>query len=187
MVKNTMKKLLLLLFITLLFSCSRSYEPSDNTLSIKNNMTPGQATQVLQNAIWGTSDPKGVCGSRGFWYDEESNMKVFKDKIVILAHERGKQLKKINQGFDAVVVFEKKYYMFDFEFNKINKIHIYDTPELLPVFPMCNIKDLTKDYLIIDLYDNKLSNLKFTVLKENLDETMAALLIILPNTSIKYN
>jgi len=187
MVKNTMKKLLFLLFITLLFGCSSTYEPSSNTLSIKKNMTSEQAILVLQNAIWGTSDPKGACGSRGFWYDEESNMKVFKDKIVILAHERGKQLRKINQGFDAVVVFEKQYYMYDFEFDKINKIHIYDTPELLPVFPVCNIKDLAKDYLIIDLYDNKLSNLKFTVLKENFDETMAALLVIFSNTPIQFN
>ena len=177
----------MLLFISLLIGCSNSYEPSDKTLSIKTNMSAEQAVLTLQNAIWEASNSKGICGSRGFWYDDESNMKVFKDKIVILAHKRGKQLRKIDQGFDEVVVFEKQYYMYDFIFNNINNIHIYDTPLLLPVFPNCNKKDLTEDYLIIDLYEHKLSNLKFTVLKENFDKTMAALLIIFDNTPIQFN
>jgi len=142
-------------------------------------MTSEQAIQILQKAVWDIKGFKGICGSRGFWYDDASNMKVHKDKITMLAHKRGKQLKKIEQGFNGVVVFEKQYFEFDFEFSKVNSIQIYDDPLLLPVFPACNKKDLTEKYLVIDLFIDKLNSLKFIVLEKEFDRTMAAMSILL--------
>ena len=148
-------------------------------------MTSEQAIEVLQKAIWDIKGSKGICGSRGFWYDDASNMQVHKDKISLLSHKRGKQLKKIEHGFNGVVVFEKQYLRFDFEFNKVNAIYIYDDPLLLPVFPTCNKNDEMEDYFIIDLFGDKLTNLKFTILEKELDKTMAAISIIFTGKPIE--
>ena len=179
-----MKKLITILFLAFLVACSSSYAPSEKMLSYKEGMTSDQAVQVLQKAIWNSKGSKGICGSRGFWYDDSSNMKVYQDKVILLEHKRGKQLKKIERGFNGVVVFEKQYFEFDFEFNKINSIHIYDDPLLLPVFPACNKMDLAEKYFIIDLFGGKLNSLKFIVLEKEFDKTMAALSILFINKPV---
>lgn len=154
-------------------------------LSLKKVMTIEQAVAVLQEGIWGETESKGICGARGFWYDEEAKMSVFKDKISMLAHERGRQLKNTKyQGADDIVVFEKQYYKYDFDLAVISQINIYDEPMLLSVFPECNIKNSNEKYMIIDLFTDKKNNLKFIVYIENFDRTMAALSILLPNKKI---
>jgi len=173
-----MKSLLMFLFLVLLMACSSSYEPSEKMLVYKKDMTTEQAVQILQKAIWDIKGTKGICGSRGFWYDDASKMKVYNDKISMLAHRRGRQLKKVERGFNGVVVFEKQYFEFDFEFSKVGDIYIYDDPFLLPVFPACNKKDLTEKYFIIDLFVDKLNSLKFMVMGKEFDKTMAALSIV---------
>lgn len=179
-----MKILLNSMFLVLLVACSPSYAPSEKMLAYKKTMTAEQAVQILQQVIWDINGVKGICGSRGFWYDDASKMKVHKDKITMLAHKRGRQLRKIEQGFNGVVVFEKQYFEFVFQLNKVNSINIYNDPLLLPVFPACNKKELTEKYFIIDLFNDKLNNLKFFVLEKELDKTMAALSIILEGKAI---
>ncbi|MCK4708154.1 MAG: hypothetical protein KAU21_06005, partial [Gammaproteobacteria bacterium] len=82
-------------------------------------------------------------------------------------------------------VFEKQYYKYDFEFNKISNINVYDNPALLPTFPVCNKKELKEKYLIIDLYADELNNFKFIILDENFSKTMAALAILLPEKPVQ--
>ena len=179
-----MKTLISGILIILLSACSSSYTPTDKMLGFKKNMSDDQAVQVLQSAIWGVSEPRGICGARGFWYDKESNMKVNNDKISMLSYKRGKELKKISKGFNDVVVFEKQYYEYDFEFATVKQINVYDDPLRLPVFPECNKPDFKGKYLIIDLFSDKKTNLKFLVLVEDLDIMMAAVSILFPDKSI---
>jgi len=179
-----MKNRYMLLFLILLTGCSSSYSPSEKMLAYKKNMSSDQAVEVLQKAIWDNSEPEGICGTRGFWHDDASNMKVQADKISMLSHKRGKQLKKVDKGFSGVVVFEKQYYKYNFEFNKISSIDIYDDPRVLPYFPVCNIKDLKDKYFIIDLYSDEKSSLKFIVLDKNFDQTMAALSTLLSDKPV---
>ena len=180
-----MKIISMIILILLLGGCSSGYTPSEKMLEYKKSMTVEQAIQVIQKSIWDVSGLKGICGSRGFWYDDKSNMLVYEDKISMLAHKRGRELEKHHQGFDAIVVFEKQYYEYDFMFNVIDSIVIYDDPYLLPVFPLCNKDVLDEGYLIIDLFGDKLNNFKFIVLAKDFDETMAALSIILPDKPVK--
>lgn len=179
-----MKLLISGLFIILLAACSSTYTPTDKMLSLKKNMSVDQAVQVLQSAIWGASDPKGICGARGFWYDKESNMKVQLDRISMLSHKRGKELKKISKGFNDIVVFEKQYYEYDFDLTTVKQINIYDDPLILPVFPECNKPDSNEKYLIIDLFSDKKNNLKFIVYIEDFDKIMAAISIVLSSNDI---
>lgn len=166
-------------------ACSSSYTPGEKMLAYKKNMSLEQAKEVVQKNIWNVGGSTGICGSRGFWYDDESNMLVHNDKISLLAHKRGKQIKKLNQsGFDDINVFEKQYYKYDFEFNKLSRVNIYDDPLLLPVFPECNIKNSNNNYRIIDLYGDELNNVKFIVYEKDFDETMAALSILLPDVPL---
>ena len=175
------------IFILIIFTgaCSSSYTPTEEMLALKKNMTVEQATQVVQTGIRELKDIKGICGSRGFWYDDASNMLVHEDGISLLAHKRGKVLRKVNQGFSDITVFEKQYYEYDFEFNRISSINVYDNPALLPTFPGCNKKDLSENYLIIDLYGDELNNLKFIVYEKDFNKTMAALTILLAGKPVK--
>lgn len=179
-----MKLLISGLFVILLTACSSPYAPTDKMLALKKNMSAEQAVQVLQSAIWGATEPRGICGARGFWYDKESNMKVQLDKISMLSHKRGKELKKISKGFNDVVVFEKQYYEYDFDLTEVKQINIYDDPLRISVFPECNKPVSSEKYLIIDLFSDKKTNLKFTVYIEDLDKTMAAISIVLPTIKI---
>ena len=159
-----MKKSFIVLMLFFISSCSSSYTPSEKMLAYKKDMTIDQAKEILQKAVWGNETMSGICGSRGFWYDENADMHIEKSKITMLAHKRGKELKEKSQKFDDLVVFEKQYYQYEFEFSNINNIIIYDDPYLLPVFPVCNKKDIKTAYFIIDLFKDKLSNFKFIVM-----------------------
>jgi len=180
-----MKYLVLTLLIVFLSSCSSSYTPSEQMLAYKKNMTIEQAKSTVQESINDVSGLSGICGARGFWYDHKSNIQVFENKIFLNAYKRGRELANTNKGFDDIVVFEKEYYDYEFEFNKLVSINIYDDPLLLPVFPDCSKKDLNKNNFIIDLYIDKLNNLKFIVSEQDFDKTMAALSLLLGNVPIQ--
>lgn len=180
-----MNKFIPLFFLVLLTSCSSPYAPSDKMLALKKEMSKEQAVAVLQEGIWGVAESKGICGARGFWYDKEAKMTVFNDKVSMLAHERGRQLKNTKyKGADDIVVFEKQYYKYDFDLVGINQINIYDDPLMLSVFPECNKTNSNEQYKIIDLFTDKKNNLKFIVYLEQFDKTMAALSILLPNKNV---
>ncbi len=178
-----MKKLIVLHFVIFMISCSSSYTPDEKVLAYKKDMNLSQAIEVLQKSLWGDDQSQGVCGSRGFWYDNQSGMQVHEKGVSLLAHKRGKILSRKPQQIGEVIVFEKQYFKYEFEFEKVNAINIYDDPLLLPVFPECNIKDKTKDYYIIDLYVDDLNNIKFIVYQDDFDKTMAALMIIFEGKS----
>jgi len=177
-----MKKLLsffVLVFLTV--ACSSEYTPDDKMLALRNVMDIDQSVDVLQNQIWKSAEAKGICGSRGFWYDNKSDIKVYNDRITMLAHKRGRQINETNQGFDDIVVFEKEYYRYEFPFSDVVSINIYDDPLLLAVFPECNISDSNERYFIVDFFADKQSNLKFIVFVDDFDKTMAALSILFPD------
>ena len=180
-----MKTILLLsITLSLFVACSSSYSPDEKMLAFKNSMSSEEAVAFLQERIWEDKSTGGICGSRGFWYDEESAMKITADKVSLLAHRRGRQLKKQSQSFGSVAVFEKQYYYYDFIFSNINKIIIYDDPRLLSVFPTCNLKNTNKKYFIIDLFTDKSLNLKFIVQENDFSQTMAALSILIPEKPV---
>ncbi len=154
-------------------------------LALKKDMSAEQASQIMQTIIWNPEDLTGICDSRGFWFDDDANMLVHENSISLLAHKRGKQLRSIDQKFGDLIVFEKQYYKYEFEFNTINNINIYDNPALLPTSPGCNQKDLEENYLIIDLHGDELNNLKFIVTEKDFDKTMAALTTLLPDKIVK--
>ena len=180
-----MKILPLFIVVILISACSSSYTPDEEMLALKKNMSIEQAMQVVQTAISDTENLKGICGSRGFWYDENSNMIVQQTGIAILAHKRGKILRSSNKGFGDTTIYEKQYYKYNFDFNKISSINIYKNPALLPTFPTCNKKDLKENYLVIDLHGDELTNLKFIVSESDFSKTMAAITLLLPDTVIK--
>ncbi len=180
-----MKTILLLsLTVSLFVACSSAYSPDEKMLAFKASMSSAEAVEFLQVRIWEDKTTHGICGSRGFWYDEESAMKVDEDKVLLLAHRRGRQLKKQSQSFGSVVVFEKQYYYYDFVFSNVNKIIIYDDPRLLSVFPSCNLKNVNEKYFIIDLFTDKSLNLKFIVQVNDFSQTMAALSILMPKKPV---
>jgi len=179
-----MKIQLIIIFVILLSACDTSYSPSENMLQYKKAMSTEKAIEVLQDKIWLNDHNYGICGSRGFWFDNKSDMHVSNDGVSMLSHRRGKQLKKRSQSFDDQVVFEKQYYQYEFHFNKIVAINVYDDPLLLPVFPDCNKRDLSGKYRVIDLYVDKLNNLKFIVLEKDFDESMAALSVLMPDKPV---
>ncbi|MCW9014782.1 MAG: hypothetical protein OQL06_13475 [Gammaproteobacteria bacterium] len=166
-----------------LYACSSDYVPSEKMLTLKQDMTEQQAQKYLQQRIWDSKDLKGICGSRGFWYDQNSDMTVYKDGISLLAHRRGKVLEKHPQQMGEVVVFEREYYQYDFLFEQVTSIDVYDDHLRLPTFPECNKKTADK-YFIVDLYGDELNNLKFVVFEEDFDKTMAAVSIVLSSKPI---
>ena len=167
-----MKILLLSIATLLLCACSSSYTPSEKMLAYKKNMNTEQAIDILQQEIWGTKDSQGICGSRGFWYDSNAKMQVHKDHISMLSHKRGKVLRTHQKKIGEVVVFEKQYYEYEFAFDKITGINIYDDLRILPVFPDCKLKDFDEKYLVIDLFADDLNNLKFIVLEKDFDQAI---------------
>ena len=178
------KTVFFLTLIALLYACSSEYQPSAQVQALKKQMSGEQAQKYLQQRIWEAKGSQGICGSRGFWYDQNADMTVYKDGISMLAHRRGKVIGKHEKKIGEVVVFERAYYQYDFLFEKITSINVYDDHLLLPTFPECN-KKIVEKYLIIDLYADDLSNLKFVVLTEDLDKTMAAISIVMPDKPIR--
>ena len=175
---------LVMAFAMLLAGCSSDYQPSQKMRALKQQMNKEQARNVLQQRLWDADAPQGICGSRGFWYDSNANMEVHNDRIAMLAHRRGELLRKHPKKIGEVMVFEKQYYRYDFLFDRITRVDIYKDARLLPVFPDCNKKNIEGDYFIIDLYVDELNNLKFIVLPQTFNETMAALGILLPDTPV---
>jgi len=176
-----MKILLLCIASCWLLACSSSYSPSEKMLAFKKDMSTEQAQQILQQVIWGDKLAHGICGSRGFWFDDNADMNVQPDRITMLAHKRGKLLRKLQKKIGEVVVFEKQYYEYAFPFDRVERVNVYNDPRLLPVFPDCNKKDFKKDYRIVDLYIDEFNNLKFIVPTENFDKTMAAVSLLMPD------
>lgn len=179
-----MKIIPIFILILLGAACSSSYTPSAEMLALKKDMSAEQASQIMQTIIWNPVESKGICDSRGFWFDENANMLVHENSISMLAHKRGKQLRSVDQKFGDLTVFEKQYYKYEFEFNKLSLIDIYNNPKLLPTSPGCNKKDLAENYLIIDLHADELNNLKFIVSEKDFDKAMAALTVLLPDIAI---
>lgn len=179
-----MRIILLCIFSVALYACSSSYSPSEKMLAYKKDMNTEQARQVLQQVIWGDKVSRGICGSRGFWYDDNAAMEVHADRIVMLAHRRGELLRQHQKKIGEVNVFEKQYYEYAFRFDQLSRINVYDDPRLLPVFPDCNKKDFNKEYRIVDLYIDELNNLKFIVPQKEFDRSMAALSLLLPDVPI---
>lgn len=180
-----MKTVLIFIMALQVAACSSDYVPDEKMLAYKKDMNVEQAKEIIQKQLWPNQEIQGICGSRGFWYDNNSEMLVGEDKINLLAHKRGKQLKKKSQNFDDIVIFEKSYYEYEFGFNDVNAIYIYRDPGLLPYFPGCNKKDITEKYVIIDLFNDELNNLKFIVPGNEFDRTMAALSILFPGREVK--
>ena len=180
-----MKYIILTLFVFLLSSCSSSYTPSEQMLAYKKTMTVEQAKLIVQDSINDISGLSGICGARGFWYDDKANMQVFENNISLKAYKRGKELKNTNRGFNDIVVFEKLYYDYVFKFKNVISINLYDDPLLLPVFPDCYNKELNKNNLIIDLYADKLNNIKFIVNNQDFDKVMAALSLLLVDIPVE--
>jgi hypothetical protein len=180
-----MKILLPSLIALTLLACSSGYTPSERMLELKKNMTTEQAIAILQKKIWGDKKSPGICGARGFWYDENADFIVQADGISLLSHKRGKLLRKHQRTVGEVMVFEKQYYRYDFYFDRIQQINIYDDHRLLPAFPYCNRKTPDKKYRILDLYGDDLNSLKFTVAEEDFDKTMAALSLVFANVPVQ--
>ncbi len=172
-----MKLIRFLLIMVMLASCSSSYDASVKVRKIKDNLSVDEALSILQKNIWPDNKVGSVCGASGFWYDENSDMEVKKEGVSLLSHKRGKVLKQYNQKqIGEVVVFEREYYKYFFDFSKVKEITVYSDYRLLPTFPVCNKKDMSESYIIVDLYISKQSNMKFVVKQESQDELMAALL-----------
>ncbi|MCW9048200.1 MAG: hypothetical protein OQK46_09005 [Gammaproteobacteria bacterium] len=180
-----MKYIILTLLAVFVSSCSSSYTPSEQMLALKKTMTGEQARTIIEESINDLSKLSGICGARGFWFDDKANIQVFENKIFLNAYKRGKELKNTNRGFNDIVVFEKEYYAYDFEFNKLVAINLYDDPLLLTGFPDCYKKDLNKNNIIIDLYADKLNNIKFIVNKKDFDKVMAALSLLLVDIPVE--
>jgi hypothetical protein len=179
-----MKRLFIIVTLFFLQACTSEYSPDEKVREIRKNMTPEKAVAVLQKAIWEVDEPQGICGARGFWYDSNADLKVDNDGIAMLAHERGRLLRKHDKKIGEVMVFEKQFYRYRFEFDRLTEINIYDDPRLLPVFPECNKQPLDQPYFIIDLYADELNNLKFIVMPDDFDNTLAALSFLLPQLPI---
>lgn len=174
------------LFIAALLvtGCSSSYTPGEATQRYLSEMQQQRAIEILQQAVWPVDAVAGICGSRGFWYDENSDVNVTADGMDLLSHKRGKVLAKHPQQIGEVVVFEKQYYRYHFDFSSLQAIYLYRDPRLLPVFPGCNRKQSTQRYWIIDLYAAETSNIKLTVTDDRFDELMAALLYLFPELPV---
>ena len=179
-----MKTLITFLVVLLLTSCTSEYSPSEQMLAFKKDMTAEQAVAQLQKIIWSNELVPAVCGSRGFWFDKDSNMKVSADGITMLAFKQGREIEKKPQGFDELIVYEKETYDYEFMFDKVNSIVLYHDPTLLPLFPECN-QQLKDKYWVVDLYVDKLNSMKFIVMNNELDKTMAALTLVMPDKPVK--
>lgn len=179
-----MKKLWPLL-VLMLAGCSSEYVPSEKMLQIKKEMDQQQAVDQVQMIVWERIAPRGICGSRGFWYDDKSDMKFSTAGVDLLAHKRGRVLEKHPQQIGDIIVFEKEYYRYHFDFSKVNNIYIYSDPRLLPVFPECNRKMMKEPYQIIDLNVDDNTSLKFVVQQSDFDRTMAALSILFTNKPMR--
>ncbi len=179
-----MRHYYLLALSLLLSSCSSEYAPSEAMLRYKSEMNLVQALEVLQQRIWSEKGAEGICGSRGFWYDEKSDFKFTQGGIDLFAYKRGKVTKKIRQKLGDIIVFERDYYKYHFDFSKVRAIHIYDDPLLLPAFVQCNTKEAIEKYYIIDIYQTDSVNIKFIVYEQNLDKALAALSIVFPDIVI---
>ena len=180
-----MKSILIILLTIFVYSCSSDYLPNEKMLAFKKNMTIDDAKAVLQLRIWDVEDPQGICGARGFWFDNNSKMQVLEDRISMLAHKRGDVLRKHPAKIGEVVVFEKSYYEYDFQFSLVKVINVFDDPLLLPAFPYCNRKEMTGSYFIIDLFGDDLNSLKFIVPADEFDKTMAALSIMFKDIPVR--
>jgi len=180
------KSFLVVVFMALfLLACSADYSPDEKVRDYQKSMSVEQAVTILQQSIRGKNSPAGICGSRGFWFDNNSDIRVHRDKITLLSFRRGRQLEKKEHSFDDIVVFEKQYYEYTFDLSRLESINIYDDPLLLPVFPDCSRNDIGDKYYIIDLFIDKSSNLKFIVQSRDFDKTMAAILVLLPEVPVK--
>lgn len=181
-----MKLNVFIIALLLVSACSSSYIPSDQMLAYKKNMSQQEAQEILQKTIWSKGLNQGVCGARGFWYDDKSAMRVENGGISILAHKRGRQIKKHNPLYKskAIIVYEKQYYMYQFEFNKITSIEIYDDPLRLSRFPYCNDKNRQSPYRVLDLFVDKTHNFKFMLDNNAFDKVMAALSLLVKNKPV---
>lgn len=180
-----MRILSIFIILLSLVACSADYSPSDTMLKYKQDMSKEQANSILQDAIWRDAGPVSVCASRGFWYDEGANFRIGADKISLLAYRKGKFLRSEGQGFERQDYYEKQYYDYDFIFNDMSYIGLYEDPSLLTKYKSCHKLDVNQNIVVIDLYISDESNIKFTVIKDEFDKIMAALSIMFPDMKIK--
>ncbi|MCW8955958.1 MAG: hypothetical protein OQL09_03680 [Gammaproteobacteria bacterium] len=180
-----MKILSIFIVLLSLIACSSDYSPSEAMLKYKQNMSQEQAQSVLQDAIWRDAGPVSVCASRGFWYDEGANFRIGTDKISLLAYRKGKFIRSEGQGFERQDYYEKQYYDYDFIFSDMQHIGLYEDASLLTGYKSCHKLDANQNIIVVDLFVSDKSNIKFTVIRDDLDKVAAALSILLPDMKIK--
>ncbi len=182
-----MKNVSLLLAIMWLVACSSGYTPTEAMLKYKQNMSVADAQVVLQAVIWNEAEPFRVCASRGFWYDDGSDMRVRENGLTLQAYKKGQYLHSKGTGFDRRDYYDKQYYDYVFPFADIQKVVLYYDPTVLTVFKDCKDSFISQYYIVMDFYQDKNTNLKFIVLEEELDQLMAAISILMPGKTIEVH
>ena len=180
-----MKVVSIIIVFLALLACSSDYVPSQAMLQYKQDMTQADAKSILQDAIWRDAGPVSVCASRGFWYDEGANFRIDTDRISLLAYRKGKFIRSEGQAFDRQDYYEKEYYDYNFDFKDMQHIGLYEDPSILTTYKSCHKLDVNQNIVVIDLYISDRSNIKFTVINDELDRVMAALSVLLPDMKIK--
>lgn len=180
-----MKVISVFIILVSLLACSSEYVPGEAMLKLKENMSQEQAKLILQDAIWLEAGPVSVCAARGFWYDEGANFRIGLEKIDLLAYRKGKFLKSKGAGFEREDFYEKQYYDYVFKYSDLKYIGLYQDPSILVKFKSCHKLYDNQNIVVIDLYISDKSNIKFTVIRDELDKIMAALSILMPDIDIK--
>ncbi|MFW2373263.1 MAG: hypothetical protein ACN4GM_09085 [Gammaproteobacteria bacterium] len=180
-----MKVASIIIVLMSLLACSSDYTPSEAMLKYKQDMTLDNAQSILQDAIWRDAGPVSVCAARGFWYDEGSNFRISTDKISLLAYRKGKFIRSEGQAFERQDYYEKQYYDYDFLFKDMHHIGLYEDTSELTTYKSCHKLYESQDIVVIDLFASDKSNIKFTVIRDELDKIMAALSVMLPDMKIK--
>lgn len=182
-----MKNVSLLLAIMWIVACSSSYTPTEAMLKYKQNMSVVDAQAALQAVIWNEAEPFRVCGSRGFWYDDGSDMRVREKALTLQAYKKGQYLHSKGTGFDRRDYYDKEYYDYALSFADIQKVVLYYDPSVLTVFKDCKDSYISQHYIVMDFYQDKNTNLKFIVLHEELDQLIAAISILMPDKPIEVH
>ncbi len=179
---------LILLIPILLTACATPYMPSENVLSIQQNLNREAALKIFAKRLqYGVGKNINMCaGDGGFAFDQTANPTIKGNIIHMKAYKLGDYVKG-DRGFQ---VYKKAYYDKEIDLSKISRIDLYNKH----TYPISRDDCFTsEDYrgsrkntedIALVYWIGALKRFTIRVPKKDADQFLAATRVIFPTAKI---
>ena len=172
------RSFVLLLLVALVSGCASAFKPSHRTMQLKSSMDRKTALDVFNRYTKAQPGNSGFCGG-GIVTDPGTPISVNDNGYTMRAYKLGDEISREKKDKVTRITYKKDYYVAERKFSDVSKIRVnYET------FRYGDCKKPSGNEVTLSLYYGTSDFDAVMVARPNLDEMMAALLVLAPNPKL---